>query len=228
MKGCPYDNAVAEAVFKIIKTEFVKGRHFDSLEELTRELHDYVHYYYYNHYIGHHEWFYPQYNDYNKYVSRQQTYIALQAVNGKYVAAEGGGGRELVANRDRIGPWEKFIIHYVSPPPVEPPPHENKLLLKEDISLFLFEYLGIGFNCHVKIEVWTNEIKISSYINEHRVGYDSIKMEGHNTVVIQKSVSGLKPKFVFSRHGKRLDARVEVKVGGRIIAKWGPETIAKW
>jgi putative transposase len=45
MKGCPYDNAVAEATFKIIKTEFVKGQHFDSLEELTRELHDYVHWF---------------------------------------------------------------------------------------------------------------------------------------------------------------------------------------
>lgn len=30
MKGCPYDNAVAEATFKIIKTEFVKGQHFNS------------------------------------------------------------------------------------------------------------------------------------------------------------------------------------------------------
>jgi putative transposase len=45
MKGCPYDNAVAEATFKIIKTEFVKGQHFDSLEDLTRELHDYVHWF---------------------------------------------------------------------------------------------------------------------------------------------------------------------------------------
>ncbi|WP_307480823.1 IS3 family transposase [Cytobacillus purgationiresistens] len=45
MKGCPYDNAVAEATFKIIKTEFVKGRQFDSLEELTIELQDYVHWY---------------------------------------------------------------------------------------------------------------------------------------------------------------------------------------
>lgn len=44
-KGCPYDYAVAEATFKIIKTEFVRGRHFDSLEELTRELHDYVHWF---------------------------------------------------------------------------------------------------------------------------------------------------------------------------------------
>ena len=32
MKGCPYDNAVAEATFKIIKTEFVKGQYFNSLE----------------------------------------------------------------------------------------------------------------------------------------------------------------------------------------------------
>ncbi len=47
MKGCPYDNAVAEATFKIIKTEFVKGQHFNSLEELTRELHDYVHWFNY-------------------------------------------------------------------------------------------------------------------------------------------------------------------------------------
>jgi putative transposase len=45
MKGCPYDNAVAEATFKIIKTEFVKGRSFDSLEDLTRELHDYIHWF---------------------------------------------------------------------------------------------------------------------------------------------------------------------------------------
>ncbi len=42
MKGCPYDNAVAEATYKIIKTEFVKGRCFLSLEELNLELADYV------------------------------------------------------------------------------------------------------------------------------------------------------------------------------------------
>ncbi|HDR4703569.1 IS3 family transposase [Bacillus paranthracis] len=41
-KGCPYDNAVAEATYKIFKTEFVRGRHFASLEELTLELNDYV------------------------------------------------------------------------------------------------------------------------------------------------------------------------------------------
>ncbi|MGD6794695.1 IS3 family transposase [Metabacillus indicus] len=45
MKGCPYDNAVAEATFKIIKTEFIRGRHYESLDYLTKELHDYVHWF---------------------------------------------------------------------------------------------------------------------------------------------------------------------------------------
>ena len=41
-KGCPYDNAVAEATFKIIKTEFVKNQTFASLHQLQLELADYV------------------------------------------------------------------------------------------------------------------------------------------------------------------------------------------
>lgn len=42
MKGCPYDNAVAEATFKIIKTEFVYGNTFNSLNDLNVQLADYV------------------------------------------------------------------------------------------------------------------------------------------------------------------------------------------
>ena len=38
MKACPYDNAVAEATFKIFKTEFAYGRNFDSLTQLQYEL----------------------------------------------------------------------------------------------------------------------------------------------------------------------------------------------
>ena len=41
-KGCPFDNAVAEAGYKIIKTEFVFNRIFKSLEELKMELVSYV------------------------------------------------------------------------------------------------------------------------------------------------------------------------------------------
>lgn len=42
MKGCPYDNGVAEATFKIIKTEFVKWQVYETLEQLQYELSDYV------------------------------------------------------------------------------------------------------------------------------------------------------------------------------------------
>jgi len=41
-KGSPYDNAVAEATFKTIKTEFVHGRVFTDQDELDLELFDYV------------------------------------------------------------------------------------------------------------------------------------------------------------------------------------------
>ena len=36
--------------------------------------------------------------------------IILVASNDKLVCAEGGGGRELIANRSEIGPWETFTI----------------------------------------------------------------------------------------------------------------------
>lgn len=44
-KGTPYDNAVAEATFKTIKTEFVHGKVFSSQHELDLELFYYVHWY---------------------------------------------------------------------------------------------------------------------------------------------------------------------------------------
>ena len=50
-KGCPYDNAVEEATFKIIKTEFIWNETFTNLSELKLKLWDYVHWY--NHYRIH-------------------------------------------------------------------------------------------------------------------------------------------------------------------------------
>lgn len=41
-KGCPYDNAVAEATYKVMKTEFVNQMNFQSLHHLELELYDYV------------------------------------------------------------------------------------------------------------------------------------------------------------------------------------------
>lgn len=45
MKGCPYDNAVAEAMFKVFKTEFANNFHFSNLDHLALELNDYVHWF---------------------------------------------------------------------------------------------------------------------------------------------------------------------------------------
>lgn len=44
-KGNPYDNAVAEATFKILKTELINGMHFLTLNQLSLELFDYVNWY---------------------------------------------------------------------------------------------------------------------------------------------------------------------------------------
>ncbi len=50
-KGCPYDNAVAEATFKIIKTEFIWNEKIHNLEELKLKLWNYINWY--NHYRIH-------------------------------------------------------------------------------------------------------------------------------------------------------------------------------
>ena len=45
MKGCPYDNAVSEATCKLVKSEFVNHRYFQTLEQLKSELDQYVHWF---------------------------------------------------------------------------------------------------------------------------------------------------------------------------------------
>ncbi len=44
-KGCPYDNAVAEATYKVFKTEFINGRKLNDLAQLELELFDYINWY---------------------------------------------------------------------------------------------------------------------------------------------------------------------------------------
>lgn len=44
-KGCPYDNAVSESTFHIVKTEFIRNRSFESLQQLRQELAVYVYWY---------------------------------------------------------------------------------------------------------------------------------------------------------------------------------------
>ncbi len=44
-KGCPYDNSVAEATYKIFKTEFIRKKKFSSIESLKLKLFEYVNWY---------------------------------------------------------------------------------------------------------------------------------------------------------------------------------------
>lgn len=37
--------------------------------------------------------------------------IHLKVHNGQYICAEGGGGREIVANRPKANEWETFMVH---------------------------------------------------------------------------------------------------------------------
>lgn len=42
MQECPYDNTIAEATYKVIKTEFVNNQIFETHEQLWYEFADYV------------------------------------------------------------------------------------------------------------------------------------------------------------------------------------------
>jgi hypothetical protein len=46
--------------------------------------------------------------------------VILRTANGQYCCAEGGGGREFLADRTSIGPWETFRVEVMASPP-EPP-----------------------------------------------------------------------------------------------------------
>jgi hypothetical protein len=48
----------------------------------------------------------------------QSDWIALRAYNGQYLCAEGGGGREVVADRNTVGRWESFQIEIVGAQPL--------------------------------------------------------------------------------------------------------------
>ncbi|NEO53809.1 MAG: Vps62-related protein [Okeania sp. SIO3B5] len=76
------------------------------------------------------------------------TNITLQADNGQYVCAEDGGGRELLANRDRIGPWETFGMIKLG---------DNKIALRADNGQYVCAEGGGGG------EVVANRDRIGSW-----------------------------------------------------------------
>lgn len=61
--------------------------------------------------------------------------IALRAANGQYVCAEGGGGREVVANRPAIRGWETFAVVYLG---------DNRIALRADNGQYVCAEGGGG------------------------------------------------------------------------------------
>ena len=55
--------------------------------------------------------------------------IALTSRDGSFVVAESGGGREVLANRDGIGPWELFLLINRSRPG-QHPQHGDAIVLQ--------------------------------------------------------------------------------------------------
>jgi len=51
IKGCTYDNAIAELTFKAVKTEFIYPNCFRTLDELNLQLSDYINWF--NHHRVH-------------------------------------------------------------------------------------------------------------------------------------------------------------------------------
>ena len=103
-KGCPYDNAVAEATFKIIKTEFVWNETFHTQEELKIKLWDYVNWY--NHHRIHSSLGYQkrpvQYRKNNlKNLSEKvltihhQAFVTISGIPTPFSSSGDGNGAEL-------------------------------------------------------------------------------------------------------------------------------------
>ncbi|MCA9742175.1 hypothetical protein KC734_11585 [candidate division KSB1 bacterium] len=59
----------------------------------------------------------------------------LKAYNGQYVCAEGGGGREVVANRNEAAGWEIFTLYYAK---------DNKVALQANNGQYICAEGGGG------------------------------------------------------------------------------------
>ena len=79
--------------------------------------------------------------------------IALKTPNGSYLVAEGGGGRELLANRADIGPWETFRLFNRSRPG-QAPQQGDQLVLQAWNGRFVTAVGGGGGTMRAEL-AWT-------------------------------------------------------------------------
>ena len=103
------------------------------------------------------------------FTSREK--IALKAYNGQFVCAEGGGGRELVANRSSAGPWEIFTLFKL--------PGRDQVALKALNGQFVCAEGGGGR------EVVANQSKAGEWET-----FTLVKRPGNNKIAL-KAANGL-------------------------------------
>src|SRR5688572_15514112 len=76
--------------------------------------------------------------------------IALTTQNGSYLVAEGGGGREVLANRYAVGPWETFRL-FNRTRPGQAPHHEDQVVLQAWNGRFVTAAGGGGGAVHAEL-----------------------------------------------------------------------------
>ena len=79
------------------------------------------------------------------------TQAAFAAANGSHVVAEGGGGREVLANRGGIGPWESFRV-FNRTRPGEGLRHGDELVLQAWNGRFVSALHGGGASVNAALE----------------------------------------------------------------------------
>lgn len=106
-------------------------------------------------------------------VQSSEKKIALKAHNGQFVCAEGGGGRELIANRSQAREWETFTLVTLS--------DNNKIALKAHNGQFVCAEGGGGR------EVVANRSEIGQWETFTLVtlpGKNKIALKTHNGLFV--------------------------------------------
>ncbi|NES22587.1 MAG: hypothetical protein F6K41_27625, partial [Symploca sp. SIO3E6] len=93
--------------------------------------------------------------------------IALQVDNGQYLCTEKGGGSSVVANRDKIGPWETLTLHQLG---------DSKVAIQADNGQYICAEGGGGSS------VVANRDKIGPWetFTLHQLGDSKVAIQAEN------------------------------------------------
>jgi hypothetical protein len=96
--------------------------------------------------------------------------IALRAFNGQYVCAEGGGGRELVANRPQIAEWEAFELVEVDSSSIALRVYKRQYIRVEDGAGSQLIAVGDAIGPNERFEIlvlWSGNIALRAHNGQY-------------------------------------------------------------